>query len=89
MVKNFLNQKITIMSFIAFFVVVFSFMFFYALLFRDVRNDNRDVTMFILGAITNNLTQIISYFFGSSKNAEKSQMIDEDENKKINDDKNV
>lgn len=44
-------------------------MLFYALLFKGISETSKDVILFILGSVSTILTQIISYYFGSSKDA--------------------
>ena len=68
-------EKATINSVIATFIVVFSFLLFYALLFKDVQDKSKDVILFVLGAVSTNLTQVVSYYFGSSKGSEEKQNI--------------
>jgi predicted permease len=78
MINEILDRKINIISFLAFFVVLFSFSLFYALLFKDVKNESRDVILFVLGAVSTNLTQVVSYFFGSSHGADEKTKIIKD-----------
>jgi len=68
-------DKVTIGSLIATFIVIFSFLLFYALLFKDVQDKSKDVILFVLGAVSTNLTQVVSYYFGSSKGSEDKQNI--------------
>jgi hypothetical protein len=52
-------------------VVIAAFVLFYALLFKDIQEGtSKDILLFVLGCVSSNLTQIISYYFGSSKSSD-------------------
>ena len=52
-------------------VIIATFVLFYALLFRNiVDGTSKDIILFVLGCVSSNVTQIISYYFGSSKSSE-------------------
>ena len=52
-------------------MTVGTFMFFFALLFKSqVEGVSRDIVLFILGALSSNMTQVMSFYFGSSKGSE-------------------
>ena len=57
--------------------VIATFILFYALLFKHVTGVEQNIIIFILGVLSSNLTQILSYYFGSSKGADdKMKVID-------------
>jgi hypothetical protein len=56
-------------------IVVFAFILFYALLFRNIQGSSKDIILFVLGAVSTNLTQVVSYYFGSSKGADEKTRI--------------
>lgn len=57
--------------------VIATFILFYALLFKHVNDIEKDIIIFILGVLSSNMTQILSYYFGSSKGADdKMKVID-------------
>lgn len=61
----------TTQTIIALGVVVATFLLFYFILLKDVSNGTaKDILLFVLGCVSSNLTQIISYYFGSSKGSE-------------------
>jgi len=71
-------EKITkaTQTIIAIGIVIATFVLFYALLFKDINGTAKDIILFVLGCVSSNLTQIISYYFGSSKSADdKSKII--------------
>jgi len=65
-------EKMTkaVQTIIAIVVVFATFLLFYALLFKDINGVAKDIILFVLGCVSSNLTQIISYYFGSSKGAD-------------------
>ena len=65
---------------IAIIVTIFTFVLFYAVLFKDINPQVKDYIMFILGSVTTILSQIISYFFGASKSSD-----DKDNKNKVSD----
>lgn len=57
-------------------IIMLAFLLFFALLFKGISEGlGRDVVLFILGAVSTNLTQVVSYYFGSSKGADDSTKI--------------
>ena len=71
-------EKITkaTQTIIAIGIVIATFVLFYALLFKDINGTAKDIILFVLGCVSSNLTQIISYYLGSSKSADdKSKII--------------
>jgi len=61
----------TTQTIIAIGIVVATFVLFYALLFKDIKDGTaKDVILFVLGCVSSNVTQIVSYYFGSSKSSE-------------------
>jgi hypothetical protein len=72
-------EKITkaTQTIIAIGTVVATFILFYALLFKHVNGIEQNIIIFILGVLSSNMTQILSYYFGSSKGADdKMKVID-------------
>jgi len=65
-------EKVTkaVQTIIAIVVVFATFILFYALLFKDINGVAKDIILFVLGCVSSNLTQIISYYFGSSKSSD-------------------
>lgn len=55
---------------IALIVVLASFLLFYSLLFKDIAGVSKDILLFVLGCVSTILTQIVSYYFGSSKGSD-------------------
>jgi hypothetical protein len=47
-------------------VVILSFILFTVLIFVDVRPEAKDILIYILGVLSAAVTQILSYYFGSS-----------------------
>lgn len=73
-----LNKVIT--PVLAIGVVVLSFILFYMVAFDTdtINPKNKDIIIYILGALTTVLTQVIGYYFGSSSSsAQKSAVLDE------------
>jgi len=64
-------DKVTksVQAILAVLITLFTFLLFYALLFKGISDSSKDVILFILGSVSTILTQIISYYFGSSKDA--------------------
>ena len=61
----------TTQTIIAIGIVVATFILFYALLFKNVtEGTSKDILLFVLGCVSSNVTQIVSYYFGSSKSSE-------------------
>lgn len=64
------NQVVT--AVMGFAILIGTFLFFFALLFKGaVEGISRDIVLFILGALSSNMTQVISFYFGSSKGSEE------------------
>lgn len=62
---------------LAIFVVLLAFILFYILCFKGIPASQRDIVIFILGCVSGNVTQIIGYYFGSSKgSADKSKTLE-------------
>jgi hypothetical protein len=69
-------QKVT-QTVLAYGITLAAFILFYMLILKHNLGVEKDIIIFILGAVSSNLTQIISYYFGSSKGSdEKSKTID-------------
>ena len=61
----------TTQTIIAIGIVVATFILFYSLLFKDItEGTSKDILLFVLGCVSSNVTQIVSYYFGSSKSSE-------------------
>ena len=60
----------TTQTIIAIGIVVATFSLFYALLFKDMNGSSKDIILFVLGCVSSNVTQIVSYYFGSSKSSD-------------------
>lgn len=69
--------KGTTQTFLALGVVIASFIFFFFIVYRPMRpGTTSEILFFILGIMSGQVTQIISYYFGSSKGSdEKSSTI--------------
>lgn len=61
---------------LAIFVVLASFILFGILIFVDVRPEAKDILIYILGVLSAAVTQILSYYFGSSQGSkDKSDLL--------------
>lgn len=61
---------------LAIFVVLSSFILFGILIFVDVRPEAKDILIYILGVLSAAVTQILSYYFGSSQGSkDKSELM--------------
>lgn len=61
---------------LAIFVVLASFILFGVLIFVDVRPEAKDILIYILGVLSAAVTQILSYYFGSSQGSkDKSDLL--------------
>jgi hypothetical protein len=61
---------------LAIFVVLASFILFAILIFVDVRPEAKDILIYILGVLSAAVTQILSYYFGSSQGSkDKSELM--------------
>jgi len=70
-------------------IVVFTFILFYALLFKNVQGTSKDIILFVLGCVSTILSQVVSYYFGSSKgSADKNQMLSDSINNNRKNDAN-
>lgn len=65
-----------IASILAISTVILSFIFFFFLVFLKLESDKKDIVIYILGVLSAIDMQIISFYFGSSKESEaKNRMI--------------
>jgi hypothetical protein len=56
--------------------VLSSFILFGILIFVDVRPEAKDILIYILGVLSAAVTQILSYYFGSSQGSkDKSELM--------------
>jgi hypothetical protein len=56
--------------------VLASFILFAILIFVDVRPEAKDILIYILGVLSAAVTQILSYYFGSSQGSkDKSELM--------------
>lgn len=61
----------TTQTIIAVGVVFATFALFYTLLFKDIQDGaSKEILLFVLGCVSSNATQIVSYYFGSSKGSD-------------------
>lgn len=56
-------------------VVLLTFIMWYAVLYKQFTNDNKDVVLFVLGSLSAICGQIISYYYGSSTGSKAKQDI--------------
>lgn len=69
-----INKVIT--PYLAIAVLVSSFILFAVLIFVDVRPEAKDILIYILGVLSAAVTQILSYYFGSSQGSkDKSDLL--------------
>lgn len=69
-----INKVIT--PYLAIFVMAASFILFSILIFVDVRPEAKDILIYILGVLSAAVTQILSYYFGSSQGSkDKSDLL--------------
>lgn len=54
-------------SLIAFFIVILSFGFLFALIYKNVPPDNKDILQISAGLVLGVLATVTAYYFGSSK----------------------
>ncbi len=76
-----------ISSYLAIITTLLTFVLFYILVFeRDsIPSDSKDIILYILGVLSAIITQIFSYYFGSSMgSADKNDMIRSDQAKNTN-----
>lgn len=79
--EHILNRIIT--SLLALIVVVLAFALLYVLMFRQNTRVEENVIIFILGSLTGWVSQILSYFFGSSKGSkEKTELLNKHKDEK-------
>jgi hypothetical protein len=57
---------------IAILMIVLSFAFFGALLILNVPDPKREIVVFILGNVTSYISLVLSFFFGSSEDRDRS-----------------
>lgn len=72
-------------------IIVSTFLIFDALLFKRVPPENKDVVLFILGVLSSIVSQVISYYFGSSKGSDdKTKVLSKtiDQQQQANQDRN-
>ena len=50
-------------------VMGLSFILFYMVIYTSIPADKKDIVIYILGVLSGALTQVLSYFFGSSKSS--------------------
>jgi len=73
----------SILALLAFFL---SFLLFFAILFLNISQEKKDIVIYILGVLSAIDTQIVSFYFGSSKESEvKNRMLSHTMMKKGND----
>ena len=76
-------------SFLALGTTILTFALFYLVIFywtgkRDLQEGQKEVVIYILGVLSAIVTQIFSYYFGSSAgSAKKSEMIEQELKKKL------
>lgn len=70
--KSPLLNKI-ILPILAIGVVILTFALFYLVMFKGVTGVEKDILVFVLGALTGYVGQILSYFFGSSAGSAHKQ----------------
>ncbi len=64
-----------IASFLAIGCLALTFGMFYQVLYMEIKPENKDVIIYILGALSSISVQIIGYYFGSSiENKEKTEL---------------
>ena len=69
-----INKVIT--PYLAISVIAASFVLFAILIFVDVRPEAKDILIYILGVLSAAVTQILSYYFGSSQGSkDKSDLL--------------
>jgi len=66
--NHLLNRIIT--PLLALFVVALAFLLLYLIMFRQTTPIEENIIIFVLGALTGWVSQILSYFFGSSKGSQ-------------------
>lgn len=72
--EHILNRVIT--SILALVVVAGVFMLLYFIMFRENAGVEKDLIIFVLGAVTGWVSIILSYYFGSSKGSkEKTDLL--------------
>lgn len=75
-----LNKIIT--PLLAVFVIALTFTLFYLIMFHGVKGVEKDILVFVLGALTGYVGMVLSYYFGSSiGSAQKQQQLDKVLNK--------
>lgn len=63
-------------------IVVLTFILFYLIMFKGVKGVEKDILVFVLGALTGYVGMILSYYFGSSiSSRQKSEQLDKLMNK--------
>lgn len=54
-------------------VIGLTFILFYCILFKDMKGVEKDILIYVLGALTSYVGMILSYFFGSSSSSKHKQ----------------
>jgi uncharacterized membrane protein len=67
----YINKVVT--PFLALGVVALSFVLFAILIFVDVKPEAKDILIYILGVLSAAVTQILSYYFGSSQGSKDKE----------------
>ncbi|GIW22589.1 MAG: hypothetical protein KatS3mg068_2469 [Candidatus Sericytochromatia bacterium] len=71
-----LNKYIS--SIIALFTIFLTFLLFTILFFVEIKDTHKDIVIYILGALSTVLSQIFSFYFGSSKGSEDKNSLIKD-----------
>lgn len=72
MLEN-LNKYIS--SIIALFTIFLTFLLFALLFFIEIKDYHKDIIIYILGSLSTVLSQIFSFYFGSSKSSQDKNSI--------------
>jgi hypothetical protein len=77
-----LNKNIS--AILSILCLCFTFLLFFIVLFIDIEANHKDVVIYILGALTTLLSQVFSYYFGSSESSNsKNKTIENLSNKDL------
>ena len=66
-----LNKMIT--PILALMIVGLTFAMWWAVLYKEFRNDNKDVVLFVLGSLSTMSAGVVAYYFGSSSSSKTKQ----------------
>lgn len=66
-----LNKLIT--PILALMIVGLTFAMWWAVLYKEFRNDNKDVVLFVLGSLSTMSAGVVAYYFGSSSSSKSKQ----------------